>query len=62
MTNGVSRVLNNDNIAIVVLMLVCLFEAVLVAVLLRHLFQIKDVLTKVALAINTLNERLNKHE
>ncbi len=62
LTTGVENVVNYDNIAIVVLMVVALFEGVLIMALLRGLLKTKDVLFKLAQAITVLNERLgHKH-
>lgn len=61
-TQSMAKVLQHENIAIVALALMCVFEGILVAFLLNHIFKIKDILEKVALAINTLNERLNNHD
>lgn len=59
---GITTVYNYDNIAIVVLMVCLVFSGVFNIVLLRGLLKMKDVFQSVALALNTLNERLNNHD
>ena len=59
---GVASVLNYDNIAIVVLMLMVVFEAGLIGVLLRRLFKITDVLSDLKTAITILNERIHHYD
>lgn len=59
---GVASVLNYDNIAIVVLMLMVVFEAGLIGVLLRRLFKITDVLSDLKTAITILNERIRHYD
>lgn len=61
LNTGVDRVLEYDNIAIVVLMVFVLFQAILIGILLRGLLKTKDVLYKLATSITILNERLNSH-
>lgn len=61
-TSGIDHVFNYDNIAIVVLMLVAVFEAFLVGVLLRGLLKTKDVLNNLTTLITILTERLNRHD
>jgi hypothetical protein len=56
---GVSNVLNYDNIAIVVLMVVALAEGSMIYYLLKNLFQTREVLGKLREAITILNERLH---
>ncbi len=59
---GLTHVLNYDNIAIVVLMVIVLLQQVFIAIITRGLLKMKDVFHSLALAINTLNERLNRHD
>lgn len=59
---GVHTVLSSDNIAIVVMFLIILFQWGLVGVLLRKVFQIKDVLSNLILTITVLNERIGHKE
>ena len=61
LNTGVDRVLEYDNIAIVVLMVMVLFEGVLIVTLLRGLLKTKDVLFNLAQSITILNERLSHH-
>lgn len=63
---GLDRVFNYDNIAIVVLLLcLCfsgLFNIVLLRALLGSLSKGMQTITNLSLSINTLNERLGKHD
>lgn len=62
LNNGVNTVLSYDNIAIVVLMVMVIFEAGLILTLLRGLLKTKDVLNSLSQAIAVLNERLSHHD
>lgn len=61
LNQGVENIVNYDNIAIVVLMVMVLFEGGLIVALLRGLLKTKDVLANLATAITILNERLGHH-
>ena len=58
---GVDNILSYDNIAIVVLMVMVIFEGALIVTLLKGLLKTKDVLAKLFTAITILNERLGHH-
>lgn len=58
---GLNTVYQYENIAIVVLMVCLVFSGMFNIILLLNLLKVKDVLGSVALAINTLNERLSHH-
>lgn len=62
LNSGVTNIINYDNIAIVVLMVIVLLESVLVLTLLRGLLKTKDVLQNLSEAIAILNERLNHRD
>jgi hypothetical protein len=74
---GAVRVMDYDNIAIAVLMVVCLFQAILIITLLRALLKTnremakdlqivinatKDAMKDVWIALTTLNERIGRHD
>ena len=62
LNSGVENVLQYDNIAIVVLMIFVILEAGLIAVLLKRLFKIIDVLGNLNNAITILNERIRHYD
>jgi len=62
LVNGVTHIINYDNIAIGVLMIVSIAEGTFIVKLVKALLGMKDTMQNVAIAINTLNERLNKHD
>ena len=59
---GLSTIYKNDNIAIVVLMVCLVFSGVFNIILLNGLLKMKDVFATLAMAINELNIRLDKHD
>ena len=59
---GIDKVMNSENIAIVVLFIVMMLQWVVIGKLLQTIFKMKDVLSSLANAIAILNERLNNHD
>lgn len=59
--SGISKVLTNENIAIVVMMVIILMQQVLIGFLLNGLLKVKDVLAKLDNTITLLLERISHH-
>ena len=59
LVGGVDKVMDSENIAIVVMMVIIVSQWALISVLLRGLLKVKDVLHSLTNVITILNERLN---
>ena len=59
---GIKNVLSSENIAIVVMFLIIIFQWGLIGVLLNSLLKVKDVLSSLITSITVLNERISHQE
>lgn len=57
-SNGITKIFDYDNIAIVVLMVCLLLSISMNMMLVRGLLKMKDAFNTLILTINTLNERI----
>ena len=59
---GISKVLAYDNIAILVLTCIAIFEGALIVWLLKGIFSLKDAMKALEVTLRILNARISKHD